>query len=109
MTKKDFKELASIHKYGHGRNENNLTAIFYDWKSDDKGNGFKYCVFARQANATTEELLNVLYNFVTGKTDDIKEWWIQLIYAETDDRRFKVPLSSSGLNTMKGKYVGVDE
>jgi len=107
MTKKEFRELVSIHKYGRGRNENNLTAIFFDWKSDNEGNGFKYCVFARNVNAKREDLINALYNIVTGRTEDT-DWWIQLVYAETDARRFKVPLSSSGLNTMKGKYVGVD-
>ena len=51
MTKKEFKELVSVHKYGRGRNPNNLTAIFFDWKTNDEGNGFKYCVFARNCNA----------------------------------------------------------
>jgi len=112
MTKKDFKDRISIHKYGQGRNENNIYAIFFDWKSGDKDGkyfgGFKYCVFARALNSTKDELINVLYDIVTGKIEDT-DWWIQLVIAQTDEQRFKVPLSSSGLNTMRGFYKGVDE
>jgi hypothetical protein len=105
MTKKEFKEMASVHRYtGTGR-ENNITAIFFEWKSGTKDNkifcGFKYCVYARQVNATTEELLKALYDFVTGKTDDIKEWWINMIFAENDQQRFKVPLDAGGLYAYK--------
>lgn len=105
MTKKDFKEMASVHRYTGGKKENNITAIFFEWKSGDKDGkyfgGFKYCVYARAVNATTEELLKALYDFVTGKTDDIKEWWINMIFAETDQQRFKVPLDSNGLYSHK--------
>lgn len=105
MTKKEFKELASVHRYTGAGRENNITAIFFEWKSGEKDNkifcGFKYCVYARQVNATTEELLKALYDFVTGKTDDIKEWWINMIFAEDDMQRFKVPLDSRGLYAYK--------
>jgi len=109
MTKKEFKELASVHKYGRGRRPENLIAIFFEWKSGDKDGkyfgGFKYCVYARTCNAKTEDLMTALYNLITGKTDDIKEWWINLVYAENDQQRFKVPLSSGGLYSLKVKNL----
>jgi hypothetical protein len=106
MTKKDFKKLVDVHKYGRGRNENNITAIFFNWKSGDKDNkyygGFKYCVFARSINAKRDELINVLYEIVTGTNDSgTIPYYIQFIMAMTDEQRFKVPISSGGLNTMR--------
>jgi hypothetical protein len=99
MTKKEFKELASIHKYGRGRNPNNLTAIFFEWRSNDEGNGFKYCIFARNCNAKTDELMNMLYDFINGRIEDVP-WYVQLTVAMSDKQRFKVPLDSGGLNRM---------
>lgn len=104
MTKKEFRKLADVHKYTGANRENNITAIFFDWKSGDKDGkrfgGFKYCVYARACNTKTEELLTALYNFVTGKTDDINEWWINLVFAIGDEQRFKAPLDSGGLYRM---------
>jgi hypothetical protein len=100
MTKKEFKELASIHHYGSVRNPNCLTAIFFEWKTNDKGNGFKYCVFARNCNAKRDELLKMLKDFIEQKIEDVP-WYVQLIIAMTDEQRFKVPLDSGGLNTMR--------
>lgn len=100
MTKKEFKELVSVHKYGRGRNPNNLTAIFFDWKTNNEGNGFKYCVFARNVNAKRDELINMLYDFINGDIPDVP-WYVQLIMAMSDKQRFKVPLDSGGLNTMR--------
>jgi hypothetical protein len=104
MTKKDFKTKVNVQKYGRGRDENNVYAIFFDWKSGDKDGkyfgGFKFCIFARACNATKVELFNMLYDFVTGKIEDTP-WYVQLIIAMTDEQRFKIPLSSGGLNTMR--------
>lgn len=94
MTKKEFKELVSIHNYG--KNRDGITAIFFDWKSSD---GFKYCVYARKVNATQTELISALYDFIKGKIQDTP-WYIQLTVAPSDELRFKVPLMSSGLNCL---------
>jgi hypothetical protein len=102
MTKKDFKERVSVHNYGRSR-DSRLIAIFFDWKTGDINGkyfgGFKYCVFARGCNAKQNELFNMLYDIVTERIEDTP-WYIQLIVAQTDEQRFKVPLSSSGLNCM---------
>jgi len=107
MTKKDFKTRVNVQKYGRGRDENNVFAIFFDWKSGDKDGkyfgGFKYCIYARCVNATKEELFNILYDLITDKIKDTP-WWTNVHYAETDEQRFKIPLSSSGLYNMKA-YV----
>ena len=100
MTRKDFKEMVSIHNYGSARNPDCFTAIFFDWKTNDEGNGYKYCVFARNSNAKRDELLKMLQDFIAGKIEDVP-WNIQLIIAMTDEQRFKIPLQSSGLNTMR--------
>ena len=104
MTRKDFKEMASIHHYGSVRNPDCLTAIFFDWKSGEKDEkyfgGFKYCVFARNCNAKRDELLKMLKDFIEQKIEDVP-WYVQLIMAMTDEQRFKIPLQSSGLNTMR--------
>jgi hypothetical protein len=104
MTKKEFKEKISVHHYGRGRRPENVLAIFFDWKSGEKDGkyfgGYKYCVFARYANAKQKDLFDLLYDFVTGRIEDTP-WYVQLIMAMTDEQRFKVPLSSGGLNTMR--------
>lgn len=101
MTKKEFRELASIHHYGSVRNPDCLTAIFFEWKSNDEGNGFKYCIFARNCNAKRDELLKLLYEIVTGTNDSgTIPYYIQFIMAMSDKQRFKVPLDSGGLNRM---------
>jgi len=103
MTKKDFKEMVSVHHYGRGRRPENLIAIFFDWQSGDKDGkyfgGFKYCIFARVLNAKQKELFDMLYDIVQGRLEDTP-WYIQLVVAQTDEQRFKVPLSSGGLNSM---------
>ena len=96
MTKKEFKEMASVHHYGT-RSRGGLLAIFFDWKSYDNAHGFKYCIFARMENATQIDLLNMLKDFIEGRIEDVP-WYIQLIVAPTEEQRFKVPLSSGGLN-----------
>jgi hypothetical protein len=100
MNKKDFKALVDIHKYTGGGRENDVTAVFFDWKSGeatDRWRGFKYCIYARTSMATRDELINALYEIVSGKKEDVEEYYINLAAAPTDDFRFKVPLCASGL------------
>jgi len=98
MTKKEFLKLCYYSKYtGAGRNDGDTNALFFDWKT---GDGYKYCVYARACNATKADLVTALYDFVSGKTEDVQEWYIQLVVAPLDELRFKVPLSGSGLNTL---------
>ncbi len=97
MTKKDFKDRADIHKYG--KRSDGVIAVYFDWKTGDNCNGYKYCIFARQLNSTQTELLNMLKDFIEGKIEDTP-WWIQLVVAPTDEQRFKVPISSGGLNRL---------
>lgn len=101
MTKKEFKSLIDIHKYTGGGRENDITAVYFDWKTggiaDKWRGGYKYCVYARTSMATRDELINALYDVVTGKKEDVEEYYINLAAAPTDDFRFKVPLTASGL------------
>jgi hypothetical protein len=96
MTKKEFNELVSIHKYSGAGRENDITAIFFDWMS---GKGFKYCVNTYTRNIKRQELLNVLYGVVTETlTAEDVPYFVQVDIAETDEKRFKVPIMGSGLN-----------
>jgi hypothetical protein len=98
LTKKEFKEMISYHPY-RGGGSKGFNALFFDWKTGDNFNGFKYCIWARTENATKKELEETLYDFITGENEDIP-WYIQLIIAPTDELRFKVPLSGNGLNSL---------
>jgi hypothetical protein len=100
MIKKEFKTLVDIHKYTGGGRENDITAVFFDWKSGEANNrwrGFKYCVYARTSMATRDKLINALYDIVTGKKENVEEYYINLAAAPTDDFRFKVPICGGGL------------
>jgi hypothetical protein len=103
MTKKDFIERTSYHKYTGHPSDNNVNALFFDWQSNDEGHGYKYCVYARALNATKKELEKALFDFVTGVVEDT-DWWIQIVVAETDKQRFKVPISGSGLRSLIKRY-----
>lgn len=103
MTKKEFRELTSYHKYTGRPRENNVNALFFEWKDTPEGRGFKYCVFARACNATKTDLEKALYDIVTKKAEDT-EWYIQLIIAFEDQQRFKVPLMGSGLTNLIKRY-----
>ena len=106
MTKKEFIELADYHRYrGAGRDSGDLNALFYDWKQGTTTDnkifvGYKYCVWARTCNATKKELIDILYNFITGKIEDTP-WYIQLTIALTDKQRFKVPVDGNSLHSMR--------
>lgn len=88
MTKKNFKELCSFHEYGKGRSKRN--AIYFDWQTNDNGNGFKYMVKSRHENLNKSELFNVLYDWVVNSKQP--DWYVQCKYATTDNDRFKVSL-----------------
>lgn len=99
MTKKEFVAQCSYHKYTGRPKENNVNALFFEWKSDDEGRGYKYCVYARACNATKQDLVNTLYDYFRGRILETP-WWIQLVVAQNDAQRFKVPLMGSGLTKL---------
>lgn len=90
-TKKEFLEKIDFHVYGNHR-DSMVKAIFYDHKE----NGYKYCIYARATNATKKQLIDELFGVLTGKIEDTS-WWMQLVIAQTDEERFKVPIVASGL------------
>jgi len=102
MTKKDFNEKISVHKYTGG-GQWNQTAVFFDWQSGTTDNkifaGFKYCVSTYTKNIKQKELVDLLYDIITGKiTEDDLPYFVVLDVAETDLKRFKVPIMGNGLN-----------
>lgn len=92
MTKKEFKERASIHTYGRGKYR--VLALFFDWNNDpEKGNiGYKHMV--RCVGGTTKELINDAYNFLIKNIYD-NLCWYDIKEAKTDAERFKVPITMS--------------
>ena len=91
MTKKEFKNRASIHHYGKS-----YIAIFFDWLSEDYGRGFKYGVWVVKPSTTQKDLLNLMYDWIY---NDVQlPWYVHYKIAQNDNERFKVPISSSILN-----------
>ena len=99
MTKKEFKERLSYHRYTGRPKVVNINAIFFDWKEGEDFRGYKYCIYSRAINATKAQLEAMLYDFIHGKIEDV-EWNIQLVVADTDQERFKVPIMGSGLRSL---------
>ena len=99
MTKKEFKEQCRCETYTGHRTK--VNAIFYDWKQGDIDGkyfgGYKYRVQANIKNCNKKELFNILYDWVNkGIHPDVHIRSYSLIgykYAESDEQRFKIPLS----------------
>ena len=87
-TKKRFRELCSFHEYGRGKRKRN--AIYFDWKENEKGRGFKYMVKASIENSTKRELFEILYKWVID--EEPVPWWVEYRYAKTDADRFRVSI-----------------
>lgn len=103
MTKKEFKEQIYYQKMTGAGRENDLGAVYFDWQTGSTADnkyfgGYKYCVYARTVCAKKDELINVLYNIVRGINDDgTIPYYIQFIMAQTDEQRFKLPMTGKGL------------
>ena len=91
MTKKQFKEYCSFHEFGRGRNK--VNAIYFDWKSDEFGRGFKYGVAAEIESCTKADLFNELYDWVTSEGSKHLSHWIYSRFAQYDSQRFKCPIT----------------
>ena len=104
FSKKEFLEMASYQKMTARNREDNLSAVFFDWKTGDIDNkyfcGYKYCVWGRTSMTGKKKLEDQLYDFLTGKIQDT-EYYIQLIVAESDLQRFKVPIGGGYGNLIK--------
>lgn len=106
MTKKEFKERIHYQKMTGAGRENDLGAVYFDWKTgstpDNKYfGGYKYCVYARTICAKKDELINVLYSIVRGINDSgTIPYYIQFVMALSDEQRFKLPLGGNGLRNL---------
>lgn len=113
MKKKDFLKQISCHRYTGGDRRNATNAIFFDHAvvRDENsevdelfgkpviGRGFKYCAYARAVVANKQVLINTLYDFLEGRIDETP-WYIQLVIAQNDAQRFRVPLMGSALTKL---------
>lgn len=95
MTKKEFKEKCRFDDYITSGGRRSTIAIFYDWQSGDIDGkyfgGYKYRVSARISDCKKAELFNVFYDWVIKEHEP--PYYVDYKYAETDQQRFKVPLS----------------
>lgn len=100
MTKKEFKERIRYQKMTGAGRENDIGAVYFDWKSGDIDGkifvGYKYCVYGRTERTKKDELIDALYKVVMGLVDDTP-WYIQLVIAQNDIQRFKLPMTGSAL------------
>jgi hypothetical protein len=91
ITKKLFKELCSTTTYSGGGTRYN--AIFYDYQD----RAWKYMVWANTKDMTKKDLFNEFYEWLKeneGKEPNLNgmPWYVNLKYAPTDEKRFKIPI-----------------
>lgn len=89
MTQKEFKTECDFHTYTGGGEKHNV--IYFDWKSDDKGRGFKYGIALDIQNGTKAELIRHAFNWINNNIE--LPYYVRYRFAMTDAQRFKVPLS----------------
>jgi hypothetical protein len=93
ITKKSFIEMCNFHVYtGWNGSRTKHNVIYFDYLSNDNCRGFKFAVAMDIKQGNKQELINQLYNWVTGKVQE-PDYYVRYKYAETDDKRFKVGLS----------------
>lgn len=90
ITKKEFKELASIHVYGRG--ERRRVALYFDWKTDRVNNAVGYKYMVKGYGCTQADILRDSYNFLV-KNDYTELCWYDTKEAKTDQDRFKVAIT----------------
>ena len=99
MTKKEFKARVNDQTYtGWNGHRTKKYAYFFDWKSgvtvDNKYfGGYKYMVVADYKDVKKPELFDYFYWWITGKIKGDLPYYIHYKFAETDEQRFKVPLT----------------
>jgi len=104
MTKKDFIKNCDFHVYtGGGGKKHNV--IYFDYKiiRDENAEpdelmgkpiiarGFKYGIALDIKDGTKAELIKLAYNWIVKEIE--LPWYVRYKLAETDVKRFKVPLS----------------
>ena len=90
ITKKQFKEHASIHVYGRG--ERRRVALYFDWKSDYENNAVGYKHMIKGYGCTKARILKDAYDFLI-KKDYSELCWYDTKEAQTEQERFKVSLT----------------
>lgn len=89
LTKKEFFEFCSVHVYGRGKGK--INAIFFDYTEK----GYKWSMHCRIENGTLADLKKAFYEWVVKGSNP--EWWFPYRVAQSDEQRFKVPISSCRL------------
>ena len=98
ITKKEFKEMCLSHTYtGWNGVSIRINSIFFGYKQGTLPNGkyfggYQFMVSTNVKNYKKAELLNIFYQWVTGKIEQ-PNYYIKYKYVETDEERFKIPLS----------------
>ena len=95
ITKKAFKERCDLHRYGKWK------VLYYDWadnyktaKDNKYWAGFKYGVKENSRRPLkTKELYDIAYDWIVNGIE--VPYYVNTMYAETDEKRFKVPISLS--------------
>ena len=100
MTKKAFKDLCSFTAFtGRGVKFN---AIYFDWREptytdNDNQRGWKYGITANVKSINKKELFDIFYNWINDMNDSkltiLRKMYTYIRYAETDQQRFKSPIS----------------
>jgi len=93
ITKKEFKEMSSIHVYGRG--ERRRVALYFDWKSGDLKDGGYFAGFSHMIKGygcTQKQILKDGYDILIKKIYD-ELCWYDSKTATGNSERFKVAIS----------------
>ena len=85
MTKKDFKELALNNVYTSTGKR--INAFFFGYKDHT----WKFMAWCDTKDANKQELFDLMYKWCINEIE--LPWWVNYKIAETDEQRFKIPLS----------------
>ena len=92
ITKKEFKEMSSIHVYGRG--ERRRVALYFDMKSGENKDGSYYAGYKymlRGYGCTQKQILDDAYDILIKKIYD-ELCWYDSKTATSDSERFKLSM-----------------
>ena len=89
MTKKDFKNECYFQVFtGRGVR---INAIYFDYKSDEHGRGYKHGVATNTENCTKAELFDHFYNWINNGIN--LPYYVYVKFAPFDSQRFKLDMT----------------
>lgn len=98
ISKTEFKKICLDQTYtGWNGRRIRVNAFFFGYKQGTTPEGryfggYQFMVSTNVENYKKDELLDIFYQWVTGQISH-PNYYVKYKYAETDEQRFKIPLS----------------